>query len=91
MAHIIYIEVTNGSAVGQGQYVGFVTSPLTDCGGPGDSHKFNRFPRLREIEPWPLLSGVERRLQVAIGFVLPYLPEHLGLSTHENMQNAPPR
>ena len=21
---------------GDGQYVGFVTSPLTDCGGPGD-------------------------------------------------------
>eukprot|EP00913_Durusdinium_trenchii_P025043 g23507.t1 len=35
---------------GDGQYVGFVTSPLTDCGGPGDSVKFNRFPRLREVE-----------------------------------------
>lgn len=23
-------------AVGDGQYVGFVTSPLTDCGGPGE-------------------------------------------------------
>lgn len=35
---------------GDGQYVGFVTSPLTDCGGPGDSHHFNSFPRLRQIE-----------------------------------------
>eukprot|EP00931_Biecheleriopsis_adriatica_P076263 TRINITY_DN49995_c0_g1_i1.p1 TRINITY_DN49995_c0_g1~~TRINITY_DN49995_c0_g1_i1.p1 ORF type:complete len:445 (-),score=74.77 TRINITY_DN49995_c0_g1_i1:96-1430(-) len=35
---------------GDGQYVGFATSPLTDCGGPGDRHHFNSFPRLREIE-----------------------------------------
>lgn len=35
---------------GDGQYVGFVTSPLTDCGGPGDSHHFNSFPRLKKIE-----------------------------------------
>jgi len=35
---------------GHGQYVGFVTSPLTDCGGPGDKHHFNTFPRLRQIE-----------------------------------------
>lgn len=35
---------------GQGQYVGFVTAPLTDCGGPGDSYHFNAFPRLRPAE-----------------------------------------
>mmetsp|Transcript_60266 Transcript_60266/g.140964 ORF Transcript_60266/g.140964 Transcript_60266/m.140964 type:complete len:446 (+) Transcript_60266:85-1422(+) len=35
---------------GGGQYVGFVTSPLTDCGGPGDSDRFNSFGRLRPIE-----------------------------------------
>eukprot|EP00435_Cladocopium_sp_Y103_P020071 s777_g4.t2 len=35
---------------GDGQYVGFVTSPLTDCGGPGDSIKFGQFARLREVE-----------------------------------------
>ncbi|CAJ1328970.1 unnamed protein product [Effrenium voratum] len=35
---------------GGGQYVGFVTSPLTDCGGPGDKINFNSFPRLRAIE-----------------------------------------
>lgn len=35
---------------GPGQYVGFVTSPLTDSGGPGDSHHFNRFERLRRVE-----------------------------------------
>lgn len=35
---------------GSGQYVGFVTSPLTDCNGPGDSHHFNQFPNLTEAE-----------------------------------------
>jgi len=35
---------------GRGQYVGFVTAPLTDCGGPGDSHHFNPFPRLKPAE-----------------------------------------
>ncbi|CAE7250907.1 yeaW [Symbiodinium pilosum] len=35
---------------GHGQYVGFVTSPLTDCGGPGDSDRFNSFGRLRPTE-----------------------------------------
>eukprot|EP00933_Yihiella_yeosuensis_P067339 TRINITY_DN72111_c0_g1_i1.p1 TRINITY_DN72111_c0_g1~~TRINITY_DN72111_c0_g1_i1.p1 ORF type:complete len:480 (+),score=62.73 TRINITY_DN72111_c0_g1_i1:90-1442(+) len=35
---------------GNGQYIGFVTSPLTDSGGPGDSHHFNTFGRLRSIE-----------------------------------------
>jgi len=35
---------------GKGQYVGFCTAPLTDCGGPGDSHVFNHFPRLRKTE-----------------------------------------
>lgn len=37
-------------SVGPGQYVGFVTSPLTDCGGAGDSDRFNMFPRLRSAE-----------------------------------------
>jgi len=31
---------------GKGQYIGFVTAPLTDCGGPGDSSNFNAFPRI---------------------------------------------
>mmetsp|Transcript_3294 Transcript_3294/g.5334 ORF Transcript_3294/g.5334 Transcript_3294/m.5334 type:complete len:450 (-) Transcript_3294:74-1423(-) len=35
---------------GIGQYVGFVTAPLTDSGGPGDSHNFNAFPRLKSVE-----------------------------------------
>jgi len=35
---------------GKGQYVGFVTSPLTDCGGPGDKSKFNVFPRINKME-----------------------------------------
>lgn len=35
---------------GRGQYVGFATAPLTDCGGPGDAHKFNRFPRINARE-----------------------------------------
>jgi len=35
---------------GRGQYVGFCTTPLTDCGGPGDSHMFNMFPRLAKME-----------------------------------------
>jgi len=35
---------------GPGQYCGMVTSPLTDCGGPCDSDKFNAFPRLNRTE-----------------------------------------
>lgn len=35
---------------GHGQYVGFVTTPLTDCNGPGDSHHFNKFPNLTPAE-----------------------------------------
>jgi len=35
---------------GHGQYVGFVTAPLTDSGGPGDSHNFGRFPRICSAE-----------------------------------------
>lgn len=35
---------------GMGQYVGFATAPLTDCGGPGDSYNFNHFPRLSKTE-----------------------------------------
>eukprot|EP00427_Karlodinium_veneficum_P040024 CAMPEP_0169299768 /NCGR_PEP_ID=MMETSP1016-20121227/67263_1 /TAXON_ID=342587 /ORGANISM="Karlodinium micrum, Strain CCMP2283" /LENGTH=435 /DNA_ID=CAMNT_0009392075 /DNA_START=54 /DNA_END=1361 /DNA_ORIENTATION=+ len=35
---------------GRGQYVGFVTAPLSDSGGPGDSYHFNQFPRLKSIE-----------------------------------------
>jgi len=35
---------------GHGQYVGFATSPLTNCGGPGDSHNFNAFPRINKVE-----------------------------------------
>mmetsp|Transcript_24090 Transcript_24090/g.69070 ORF Transcript_24090/g.69070 Transcript_24090/m.69070 type:complete len:439 (+) Transcript_24090:56-1372(+) len=35
---------------GPGQYVGFVTAPLTDSGGPGDSTNFNAFPRIRPVE-----------------------------------------
>uniref|UniRef100_A0A7S2QJD1 Choline monooxygenase, chloroplastic n=1 Tax=Zooxanthella nutricula TaxID=1333877 RepID=A0A7S2QJD1_9DINO len=35
---------------GRGQYIGFVTAPLTDSGGPGDSHHFNRFERLSNVE-----------------------------------------
>jgi len=35
---------------GRGQYVGFVTSPLTDSGGPGDSYRFNSFPRIHAAE-----------------------------------------
>lgn len=35
---------------GRGQYIGFATAPLTDSGGPGDSHNFSNFPRLRGIE-----------------------------------------
>jgi phenylpropionate dioxygenase-like ring-hydroxylating dioxygenase large terminal subunit len=35
---------------GRGQYIGFVTAPLTDSGGPGDSHNFNPFPRLKSTE-----------------------------------------
>jgi len=35
---------------GKGQYVGFVTTPLTDSGGPGDSHHFNSFPRISPAE-----------------------------------------
>jgi len=35
---------------GQGQYIGFATTPLTDCGGPGDSFHFNHFPRVTAPE-----------------------------------------
>jgi len=35
---------------GDGQYVGFVTAPLTDSGGPGDSHHFNSVPSLSKTE-----------------------------------------
>jgi phenylpropionate dioxygenase-like ring-hydroxylating dioxygenase large terminal subunit len=35
---------------GQGQYVGFVTSPLTNSGSPGDLHHFNLFPRASAME-----------------------------------------
>jgi len=35
---------------GRGQYVGFVTEPLTDSGGPGDSYQFNHFPRINPVE-----------------------------------------
>lgn len=35
---------------GKGQYVGFVTTPLSDCGGPGDFHHFNTFPRVTKEE-----------------------------------------
>jgi len=35
---------------GNGDYIGFVTSPLTDCGGPGDSGKFNTWPRVNKVE-----------------------------------------
>mmetsp|Transcript_101273 Transcript_101273/g.287019 ORF Transcript_101273/g.287019 Transcript_101273/m.287019 type:complete len:439 (+) Transcript_101273:77-1393(+) len=35
---------------GHGQYIGFVTAPLTDSGGPGDSIHFNKFPRIRPVE-----------------------------------------
>merc|ERR1712228_119377 len=35
---------------GHGQYVGFATSPLTDCGGAGDSCNFNAFPRANDVE-----------------------------------------
>jgi len=35
---------------GSGQYVGFVTAPLTDSGGPGDSDKFNHFQRISRTE-----------------------------------------
>mmetsp|Transcript_96389 Transcript_96389/g.173914 ORF Transcript_96389/g.173914 Transcript_96389/m.173914 type:complete len:460 (-) Transcript_96389:550-1929(-) len=35
---------------GNGQYVGFVTSPLSASGGPGDLHHFNAFPRLKPLE-----------------------------------------
>jgi len=35
---------------GKGQYVGFVTTPLSDCGGPGDAHHFNTFPKVTEEE-----------------------------------------
>ncbi|CAJ1338053.1 unnamed protein product [Effrenium voratum] len=35
---------------GGGQYVGFVTNPLTDCGGPGDTSRFNHFARLKAVE-----------------------------------------
>jgi len=35
---------------GKGQYVGFVTNPLTNSGGPGDLHNFNLFKGLAPIE-----------------------------------------
>jgi len=35
---------------GNGQYVGFVTTPLTDSGGPGDQHHFNPFQRISPAE-----------------------------------------
>jgi len=35
---------------GRGQYIGYVTAPLTDSGGPGDSCHFNKFPRLHQTE-----------------------------------------
>lgn len=35
---------------GVGQYVGFVTEPLTNSGGPGDLHNFNLFPRISKVE-----------------------------------------
>lgn len=35
---------------GSGQYVGFVTAPLTNAGGPGDLHHFNSFPGLSNEE-----------------------------------------
>ncbi|CAK0808973.1 unnamed protein product [Prorocentrum cordatum] len=47
--HISKVE-DHMSYQGRGQYVGLCTAPLTDCGGPGDSHLFNHFPRLRKAE-----------------------------------------
>mmetsp|Transcript_71359 Transcript_71359/g.188318 ORF Transcript_71359/g.188318 Transcript_71359/m.188318 type:complete len:485 (+) Transcript_71359:89-1543(+) len=44
---------------GPGQYVGFVTSPLTDSGGPGDSHHFNAFKG-----PYPVESTAALFFQV---------------------------
>lgn len=35
---------------GKGEYIGFVTTPLTNSGGPGDLDRFNSFPRLRKTE-----------------------------------------
>lgn len=35
---------------GHGHYCGFVTSPLTDCDGPGDAGNFNPFQRLSVAE-----------------------------------------
>lgn len=35
---------------GTGDYIGFVTSPLTDCGGPGDSGNFNTWRRVNKVE-----------------------------------------
>jgi len=35
---------------GPGQYIGFVTNPLTNSGGPGDLHNFNLFPDLNPVE-----------------------------------------
>merc|ERR1711937_1101094 len=35
---------------GKGQYVGFVTSPLSDCGGPGDLCNFNAFNGINSLE-----------------------------------------
>jgi len=35
---------------GKGEYVGFVTTPLTNSGGPGDLDRFNSFPGLKHVE-----------------------------------------
>lgn len=35
---------------GKGQYIGFVTAPLTDRGGPAAASNFNGFPRLSKLE-----------------------------------------
>ncbi len=47
-------------AAGDGQYVGFVTSPLTDCGGPGEHASESCQVKKEEIEPvcnhWKRLS-----------------------------------
>jgi choline monooxygenase len=75
---------------GNGQYVGFVTAPLTDSGGPGDSDRFNSFPRLRNTEKnaalfFHIFPNVSLTVYPHSMYTLIMLPTEEGSKTQEQL------
>jgi choline monooxygenase len=75
---------------GQGQYVGFVTSPLTNSGGPGDLHNFNLFPRVSAMEQqaalfFHIFPNVSVTLYPHSIYTLIMLPSEECGKTHEQL------